>query len=86
MVLKNKGKLLISVWNRSSKNKEEYISWNAGNNKVKRYYYFFDRKELSDMLEEAGFEVLKEETGRNIMFLCQKPLKQKHLYMLLISG
>lgn len=49
--------------------RDTFIPWN---NTVKRYYYAFKPKELKSMLEKNGFQILLENIGDNILFICKK--------------
>jgi len=85
-VLKSKGKLLITTWNKDSerwknKPKEKYVSWNlqeGGDNikegKVWRHYYLYSQDELASDLEKAGFKILKKNNplARNIVIIAEK--------------
>ena len=85
-VLKPKGKLLITTWNKDSerwknKPKEKYVSWNlqdGGDNieggKVWRHYYLYNQEELASDLEKAGFKILKKNNplARNIVIIAEK--------------
>jgi ubiquinone/menaquinone biosynthesis C-methylase UbiE len=50
--------------------RDTLIPW--GKSGVKRYYYAFTVKELKRLVEKAGFKILKEEIGNNIVLICQK--------------
>lgn len=39
---------------------------------VKRYYYAFTRRRLKKLLEKAGFKVLEQHVGKNIVTIAQK--------------
>jgi ubiquinone/menaquinone biosynthesis C-methylase UbiE len=82
-VLKPKGKVLITVWNKKSKRwkgalKEKYVGWNIEDKtekKVLRYYYLYDFEELKEILEKIGFKIrLKNFTdvARNIIVIGEK--------------
>lgn len=85
-VLKLKGKLLITTWNKDSerwknKPKEKYVSWNlkeGGDDieegKVWRHYYLYNQDELASDLEKAGFKILKKNNplARNIVIIAEK--------------
>ena len=65
-VLKPGAEALISVWNSEDKRfdsvrneKDIYMSWKYEGNVYMRYYYLFDKKELIDLIERAGFEILE---------------------------
>ena len=66
-VLKEKGKLFLSVWCKYKGVK--YIKWG----KEKRYYYFFKEKELKDLLINSGFVIKKfVKSGDNYFVECVK--------------
>lgn len=73
-VLKKKGKALITVWISEKKGvKEKDVSWSRKGVDYKRYYYFFDKKELKDLIEDVGFEVIKSwEDKKNLIFIVEK--------------
>ncbi|MBU2562453.1 MAG: class I SAM-dependent methyltransferase [Nanoarchaeota archaeon] len=75
-VLKPEAKALITVWNKDSKRfknspKEKYIKWR---DKGARYYYLFDEKEIHQIFEKNGFNILEKFTpSRKISFIIKKP-------------
>jgi len=82
-VLKKRGKLLITAWNKSNKRwrgerKEREASWNLGSenemDKVYRHYYLYNQEELIKELEDAGLKIIKKNfgTGRNIIIEAEK--------------
>lgn len=77
-VLKRKGVALISVWYKPGKaGKEEYKYFDKKNKeKTKRYYYFFEKEELRELIQSVGFAILDEKvTGgrhKNLVFEIQK--------------
>ena len=76
-VLKPNTKAKISVWNKQQKRfqnsqKEKLIGWKE---KVIRYYYLYDKKEIHDLFKKFGFEVLDEEKlDKKIVFTVKKPI------------
>lgn len=57
-VLKPNGAVCLTIWNRRqarfrNKPKEINVPWGG----KPRYYYFFDEKELLDVLQKAGFKI-----------------------------
>ena len=62
-ILKKGAEGLISVWNgednRFDGKKEVYIPWKKGEISHLRFYYIYDKKELIDLLESVGFEILE---------------------------
>jgi ubiquinone/menaquinone biosynthesis C-methylase UbiE len=77
-VLKPGAKAEIAVWNKNTRwfrnsPKERYVGWR---DKGKRYYYLFEEKEVHDLFKNAGFKIVsREEPGRMIIFVVQKPKK-----------
>ena len=75
-VLKPGSKAEIEVWNKDSPRyqkakKEKYIAWRE---KGKRYYYLYDDKELTELLEKVGFKIIKRIShSANLIFIVQKP-------------
>lgn len=62
-VLKPEGEAFLTVWNYEqprffSKPKEQQIPWKLKDKTVYRYYYLFSFKELRELLEKVGFEIL----------------------------
>jgi ubiquinone/menaquinone biosynthesis C-methylase UbiE len=62
-----KGKdALISVWNKEEnedlkniKGKESLVSWKLDGKNYKRYYYFYEKKEMEDILKKIGFKIIR---------------------------
>ncbi len=77
-VMKKDGKALITVWNKFQfpflrKKKQLYIPWSFKDRIYYRYYYFFDYKELADMLRKVGFRItFSRNFGRNLVFVIEK--------------
>lgn len=78
---------MISVWDKNSmdlfkekKVKEGFVNWKYNEKSYKRYYYFYDEKELKDLLESIGFKIIKiilredqnSHSKKNIIFYCEK--------------
>lgn len=93
-ILKEKGTLIISVWNLFQpkykkyiwqarfksiislgkySNRDTFIPWSKSG--IMRYYYAFTPKELKQLIENNGFQVLQTEIGNNILYICQKKSK-----------
>lgn len=74
-VLKNKGKALITVWNRykefKKSDRERYVPWDKTQEICLRYYYFFTPNELEKLFKKY-FRILKRKISRNIIFLVEK--------------
>lgn len=67
-VLKKNGLVFVTVWSKNREKKRFYcveknaclVGWNTrGGRKVKRFYYFFDGKELGKLFKLAGFKQVK---------------------------
>jgi len=86
-VLKKGASVMISVWDKNSmdlfkekKVKEGFVNWKYNEKSYKRYYYFYDEKELKDLLESIGFKIIKiilredqnSHSKKNIIFYCEK--------------
>jgi len=63
-VLKKDAEAMITVWDRASNKyfaktnaKEGFLKWREG--KYDRYYYFYDKEELEEILKRAGFRNIK---------------------------
>ncbi|MBI2849647.1 MAG: class I SAM-dependent methyltransferase [Chloroflexi bacterium] len=81
-VLKPGGEALITVWNRWQpwwgggrgmntfwfRGKEGAVPWQAGNETLYRYYYFFSYPELEKLARQTGFRVLKSFPERSYRF------------------
>lgn len=71
-ILKSKGKLFLTVWNKQTKRKDAYIPWTSSGKTHKRYYHFFEKEELENLLQKAGFrkiEVFEDERKKNLCVL-----------------
>jgi len=69
-IIKNNGKILISVWSKNQPKKTRRIFKNYGHNFVKwnkfgeeydRYYYIFSNIELKNLFRKAGLIILSNE-------------------------
>ncbi|NCO17796.1 hypothetical protein AUJ61_00095 [Candidatus Pacearchaeota archaeon CG1_02_30_18] len=79
-VLKKNGKAYIGVWNIQSKRfkkqfknkqKEKMVRWT---DKGDRYYYLFDEKEVHDLFEKSGFEIISTQNSEAMInFVIKKP-------------
>jgi ubiquinone/menaquinone biosynthesis C-methylase UbiE len=73
-VLKPKGKVIISVWNKLQmrfifKRKDLMIPWRTKGKEYKRYYHLFTSWELKSLLKKHRFKVLKHNIfGKNLVF------------------
>ena len=86
-VLHSGGKALITVWDKDQEKfkkgpKEIMLPWNINNKKYSRYYYLYNKKEISGLLKEIGFKIIKildKKTKdslyskRNILLYVKKP-------------
>ncbi len=76
-ILKPNAKLEIEVWDKNSKRykkapKEKFIAWK---DKGKRYYYFYEERELQEILEKVGFKIIERIPHKaNIIFIVKKPI------------
>lgn len=50
--------------------RDTFVPWSDSG--IKRYYYAFKTEELRKLLEECGFEIIKQRTDENILFICKK--------------
>ena len=73
-VVKRGAEAMISVWNKNSDpklkdiaGKEACINWKQQEINYPRYYYFYDKEELENLLKETGFKILDK-----------NPLKSEH--------
>ncbi len=74
-VLKKEGKMFITVWFKETKRKDKNIPWTSKGVKYQRYYHFFDREELEELFEKAGFrkiKVFEDEKRKNLCVLAEK--------------
>lgn len=76
-VLKKDAEALISVWSRNqerikNKPKEAFIPWTINGKRYERYYYIYDKKELTDLLEKIGFKIEKIWENENIFVVVRK--------------
>jgi len=65
-VLKKNGEAMITVWDKVSNSqfaennaKVSYLKWKENSNEYERYYYFYDKEELEDILKKIGFKDIK---------------------------
>lgn len=68
-VLKDKGKLYISVWRKTDP--ERKVTWKIKDKVYERYYYFFEAEEFKDLLEKNDFKIRKIIIGRNIEVIAE---------------
>ena len=74
-VLKERGRIFLTVWNKKTKQKDAYIPWTSKKIKYNRYYHFFDKEELKKLFEAVGFKKIKvflDEKEKNICALASK--------------
>lgn len=50
--------------------RDTFIPW--GKTGTKRYYYAFKANELEKLAKEAGFTIISQEIGKNIVLICKK--------------
>ncbi|MBS3073573.1 methyltransferase domain-containing protein [Candidatus Pacearchaeota archaeon] len=86
-VLKKGGEALITIWNKDQEKfkkepKEIMIAWSINNKKLMRYYYLYDKKEISHLVTGVGFKIIKildkankdsKYSKRNILVYVKKP-------------
>jgi len=82
-VLTKDGRILISVWSKHQPKKtrrkfETYgdvlVPWTAHNgNKIDRYYYIFELKEITDLFKKAGLKIVSHswEVGNEVFILAK---------------
>ncbi len=72
-ILKPKGKIFLTVWNKENPSKKDaYIPWISKGKKYGRYYHFFEKEELDNLLQKAGFKKIKifeDEKKKNLCVL-----------------
>lgn len=76
--LKPQGLLFLTVWNLDQprfekchrQNRDFFIPF--ADSGVDRYYYGFKPEELANLLNHAGFQIIKETHNKNHTYLCQK--------------
>jgi len=81
-VLKPNSQALITVWSRNhqrikNKPKEALIPWTVNNERLERYYYIYDKDELSELLKSVGFKIVSIKEDNNIILIVEKPRLQK---------
>jgi len=76
-VLKNNGKLYLTVWNKWQgkflfSKKEKSMSWKIKDKVFERYYYFFNFFEIKKLLKKSGFKIEKSFgiLEKNIEIIC----------------
>ncbi|MFA4890847.1 MAG: class I SAM-dependent methyltransferase [Candidatus Gracilibacteria bacterium] len=72
-ILKKKGTLLLTVWDlikqKNCKKGDNFIPW--GKEKIPRYYYAFEEKELEKLLL-PHYKIIKKSHGKNLTYICEK--------------
>lgn len=80
-VMKKDAVAMISVWKRGVNGlygKEGMLNWKKDGINHARYYYFYDEKELKDLLKAVGFKILEAKqsntphSNKNIVVYAQK--------------
>lgn len=77
-VLKKGAEAMVVVWNKEAprfKNKEKqvYLSTEAKGKRYERYYYLYDKDELTNLLKSAGFKIVKQvKDNLNLIFVVKK--------------
>jgi len=78
-VLKKNSQALITVWSKNhikliNHPKDATILWKKNTEELQRYYYLYDKDELSELLKKTGFEVVSiNENEKNIDVVARKP-------------
>lgn len=75
-VLKPGAEALIMVWSKNSprlknKPKESFVPWTSAGVE-KRYTYIYDKNEIEQEVNKAGFEIISSREGRNISLIVKK--------------
>ena len=75
-VLKPGAEALIMVWSKNSprlknKPKETFVPWTSAGVE-KRYTYIYDKTEIEQEVNKAGFEIISSREGRNISLIVKK--------------
>lgn len=85
-VMKEGSEAMITVWDKNTtrrlselEEKEGIVNWKKEGINHERYYYFYEKKELKNLLEEVGFEIIdisssedREISKKNIIFYVKK--------------
>jgi len=84
-VLKKGKEAMITVWNKEQNElakklnaREGFVNWKKDNINYQRYYYFYNKKELENLLKNIGFKVVKyssyaeKHSKRNIIVYVKK--------------
>jgi ubiquinone/menaquinone biosynthesis C-methylase UbiE len=63
-VLKKDSEIFVTVWNRWQsrfwyKGREVLVPWKTSSGRLERYYYLYDYSEISRIIKQAGFEVIR---------------------------
>lgn len=69
-VLKPNSEALITVWDKNQKKflnseKEAFIPWRYNGKEYLRYYYLYDKKELTELLKKIGFDIVQVNDSEN---------------------
>jgi len=67
-VLKKSGEAMITVWNKNQNElaekleaREGFVNWKKENKNYQRYYYFYNEKELAELLKNVGFKMINKQ-------------------------
>lgn len=75
-VLKPKAKAFITVWSLNHERVKSlgnnFLPWTVNNKKLKRFYYIYEKDELSDLLKKTGFKIVSLKEEENIVALVEK--------------
>ena len=77
-VLKPKGLVLLTVWNKLQlkfllKPKDLLVPWKIKSKQYKRYYHLFDYYELRKLIRKTKFKIIESNLlGKNLVFVLEK--------------
>ena len=84
-VLKKGREAIITVWNKNHNElakklqaREGFVNWKKDGVNYQRYYYFYDKKELENLLRKVGFKILDKKSSevmhskKNLVFYVKK--------------
>jgi tRNA (uracil-5-)-methyltransferase TRM9 len=71
-VMKPNARAFITVWSKNHErvkknSKEQHIPWTVDGKKYQRYYYIYDKDEISSLVKEAGFKIINIRENDNIV-------------------
>ena len=87
-VMKKNSDAMISVWNKEKSKKlekipakEGYAIWRKDGVHYERYYYFYSKEELEDLLKRIGFKIMSIETKEGKTLMSQHSQKNLVVYV-----